>query len=629
MTTTRCIAGIVIAGAGCSAEPTRITTAPEVTYRGKVDVRPVPPGMGAVCGTRTPDGTPCSLTGFVFEDTNRDAVRQEGEPGIADVAVSNGLEVVTTGEDGSYVLPVFTQQGGTTIFVTKPAAFMVPVDGQNIPQFSYNYVPDGSPPLLFGGLEPSGPLPAQINFPMLATPLKNRFKVIVSGDTQPNSQEEIGFVRDTLVRDIAAAGTDDIEFLIVEGDLVSDELSFFPRFKEVMKLAHLPFYFVGGNHDIDWDATDDAFSFDTFRREFGPPYYSFELGQVHFIVLDDIHFPCTLELDNVDGRHGFCADPVGSPAFTAGLGPVQLEWLRNDLERVPLDKLVVLNMHVPLVSFLDQNQVKHQVHDTPAVYQLLQGRKALALSGHTHTFEHHRPGDLYAGWQTTFAAPHGPIPFPQIVTGAACGAWWQGAPADDGAPESIDRFGTPRGYLVFEFDGSDYSERFRATGQSPDKQMSVSLLSPTFREWDAAAVAWLRSDPATRGALPALPDASVVTTADVAGGVELVANVWNGSRESSVYVEFDDAAPLQMQRVQSSTGEGILSQLDPHAIRRQIAVGTVAALTRSSPHIWRLPLPELPLGAHSAHVRTVDVHGAVYEELIAFEVADVRPSLNP
>jgi hypothetical protein len=597
------------------------------TYRAKVDVRPAAPGSGTVCGPRTPDGTPCELRGFVFEDTNRDGVRQEGEPGIADVAVSNGLEIVSTAADGSYLLPVFTQPGGTTVFVTKPATFDVPVDAQNIPQFSYHHVPDGSPPLRFGGLPPSGPLPAEVNFPMLAAPLKNRFKVIVSGDTQPDSHEEIGFVRDTLVRDIAAAGTDDIEFLIVEGDLVGDQLPLFPRLKEVMKLTHLPFYFVGGNHDIDWDATDDAFSFDTFRREFGPPYYSFDQGQVHFVVLDDIHYPCTLESDNVDGRHGFCSDPVGSPAFTAGLGPVQLEWLRSDLERVPMDKLVVLNMHVPLVSFSDQNQVRHQVPDTPAVYRLLEGRKALALSGHTHTFEHHRPGDLYAGWQTTFAEPLGPTPFPQIVTGAACGGWWRGAPADDGAPESIDRFGTPRGYLTFEFDASDYTERFRATGQPPDKQMSVSLLSPTFREWDAAAIAWLRSDPATRGPLPVLPDASIVTAADVAGGVELVANVWNGSRESSVYVEFDSAAPLQMLRVQSSTGEGILSQLDPHAIRRQIAIGTQGSLTRSSPHIWRLPLPELAPGAHTARVRTVDVHGAVFDELMAFEITDLRPSL--
>src|SRR5688572_31118596 len=77
-------------------------------------------------------------------------------------------------------------------------------------------------------------LPSSTLFPyttLFRSPLKNRFKVIVSGDTQPETHEEVGFVRDTLVRDIAAAGTDDIEFLIVEGDLVGDQLPLFPRLR--------------------------------------------------------------------------------------------------------------------------------------------------------------------------------------------------------------------------------------------------------------------------------------------------------------------------------------------------------------------------------------------------------------
>src|SRR5687767_1380341 len=125
-----CIAGVLIAG--CSTDPTRMVMAEDATYRAKVAVRPAAPGSGTVCGTRTRDNTPCQLGGFVFEDTNRDGVRQEGEPGIANVAVSNGLEIVSTAPDGSYAVPVFTQLGGTTVFVTKPATYEVPVDAQNI-----------------------------------------------------------------------------------------------------------------------------------------------------------------------------------------------------------------------------------------------------------------------------------------------------------------------------------------------------------------------------------------------------------------------------------------------------------------------------------------------------------------
>lgn len=43
--------------------------------------------------------------GVVFNDRNRDGRRQRREGGIADVAVSNGREVVRTDSSGSYELP--------------------------------------------------------------------------------------------------------------------------------------------------------------------------------------------------------------------------------------------------------------------------------------------------------------------------------------------------------------------------------------------------------------------------------------------------------------------------------------------------------------------------------------------
>ena len=55
--------------------------------------------------------------GTVFLDANRNARLDEGESGVADVAVSNGREVVSTRPDGSYELPAYRDMN---LFITKP-----------------------------------------------------------------------------------------------------------------------------------------------------------------------------------------------------------------------------------------------------------------------------------------------------------------------------------------------------------------------------------------------------------------------------------------------------------------------------------------------------------------------------
>src|SRR5690606_8986629 len=106
------------------------------------------------------------------------------ETGYPDVAVSNGREVVLTDQSGRYELPAYDDM---TVFVTKPADWAVPLDENNIPQMAYQHKPAGSPPLRFGGLPPTGPLPAAINFPMVPTRPTDDFSCVVMGDTQPYS----------------------------------------------------------------------------------------------------------------------------------------------------------------------------------------------------------------------------------------------------------------------------------------------------------------------------------------------------------------------------------------------------------------------------------------------------------
>lgn len=583
------------------------------------------------------------VRGRVFHDRNRNGRLDASEHGIPGVSVSNGRDVVVTDKLGYYALPAMDLM---TVFVTKPSGYEVPVDEDNIPQFFYIHAPQGSPPEIqrFAGLEPTGPLPARINFPLIPSRVGHRFKAVVSGDPQPYSNNEISYVRDTLANELARIPN--AEFLIIEGDIMGDDLGLFPRFKNVMSIADLPVYMAPGNHDLDFDANSDDHSFDTFKREFGPTYYSFDVGKVHFVVLDNVVYPC----EPTRPELAFCQ----SKTYNGAISEQQMQWLSNDLAHVPMDRLIVLNMHIPLVSFIDRNSVQHSVDNRQALYALLEGRKVLSLAGHTHTLERFTPGEEEPGWGQ-------PTPFPQIIAGAASGSWWSGDFDEEGIPLSYQRLGAPRGYLIFEFDGSEYRDRFKATGKPADKQMSLSFLTPSFRGWYEQVRVWMEEDPDTRTEAPPvnlneIPDMGIVTYDDLHQGSYLMANVWNSSRRSRVTVQFDERAPVQAVRTRDMNAE---NTLDPFALRLQMNVLRYALQSTSgneraqgfemfrgfrrgpappqpesegrladqSNHLWQVAVPsDLTPGVHRVTVTTTEEDGHEFTESKTFEVMEDRPT---
>jgi hypothetical protein len=72
-----------------------------------------------------------SLRGIVFQDENLNGIRDQGEPGIAGVCVSNGKEVVQTNQAGEWTL---SAENVHSVFVIKPAHYAVPLNEDNIPQ---------------------------------------------------------------------------------------------------------------------------------------------------------------------------------------------------------------------------------------------------------------------------------------------------------------------------------------------------------------------------------------------------------------------------------------------------------------------------------------------------------------
>ena len=607
------------------------------------------------------DAASQTVTGVVFEDIDQDGARQDGEPGIEGVMVSNGREVVLTGADGAYSLPAYDNM---TVFVTEPAGYDVPVNDHLVPQFFYHHLPAGTPEeLRYGGLPATGPLPAAINFPMIPAEPTDAFSCVVMGDTQPYSNTEIGYVRDSIVIDLLAQDLASAECMILVGDVMGDDLDLLPRFLNIMSTVGLPQYYVHGNHDFDFDATTDEHSADSWRHLYGPTYFSFDIGQVHFVVLDNVIYPCTEEDAAAGDDRARCGNP-DDVVYNGRVSDRQMTWLENNLALVPEDKLIVLMHHIPFVSFIDSNTGRHQTDNVNDIYALIGDRPALSLSGHTHTLEQLVAGEWYQGWADKVGVER--LPFNHVITGAPSGNWWSQDFNVDGVPMSFARLGEPRGYMIFDFDGNGYTDRFYASNLPMDRQMSLSFNTPQFRTWYETLFAWTSEHSWEDGLIPPLTindldDTKLFTPAELAEGVHLAANVWNGSRHTEVEVRINGGDPVALTRTQDGDGEDIrqgAEYADPFALMRQLSVARYAfrstdgepraqgfelwqgarfgpgapqamqtwMLADQSMHLWTWQLPgDLPVGAHVAEVTATDRHGRSFTDHIAFEVREERP----
>ena len=607
---------------------------------------------------RQPGATSAVVTGVVFDDVNRDGVRQPNERGVAGVLVSNGLDVVRTDASGAYRLPV---RDDMSVFVIKPSGWRTPSDRRQVPQFAYQHKPAGSSKALrFGGLAPTGPLPTAINFPLVRADERGPLRLAVIGDSQTYSGTEIGFFRDSTVNDLLSDGPGAYDGLLYLGDVVGDDLDLLDRVLEVGSVLGAPQYLVHGNHDYDFDAVSDADSSDTWRRIFGPNYYAFEIGQAFVIVLDNVFFPCGPVEASSPGRQGCVSDE--RPGYNGRVDETQMRWLANLLAEVPRDRLVVIAHHIPLVSFVDGASPIHQTDNLPEIHKLLEGRRALSLSGHTHTTENLAPGEVFGGWQE--AVECGQLPFRHIIAGAASGAWYQGDVGIDGTPFALQRQGAPKGFLVLDLEGASYRETYYGANLGRQRQMWVSLSTPGFRRWYDALVDWKTTEPDQRDRVPPvnlndLPDTKLLTRADLDDGTFLTVNVWLGSRETRVTAQIGEAA-LTLERTQEGAGEPArvgVDFADPFSAPRQLQVGRFALESRSgewrnqgfelfrgttngpappqptpvlsdrSMHLWRVRLPAgLADGLHVVTVTAVDRHGRQSTERMAFEVRASRPA---
>ena len=312
-----------------------------------------------------------TLGGRVFHDLDGDGRAGPDEPGIAGVRVSNGRDVTLTDDRGAYELEV---NGDSIVFISKPAGYMTPLNAYRLPRFYYLHRPNGSPAgLRYAGIKPTGPLPERIDFALYRQEEPASFEAILFADTQPQTEEELDYIRDGVVSELV--GTD-AAFGMTMGDILFDDLSMFPRYNSIIATLGIPWYNVAGNHELNQFAPSDDYSLETFSNWYGPPYYAFEYANAVFVVLDDVRYR---------GAAPTPENPRAGGGYDAALGEAQLAWLEAELAHVPHDRLLVLAMHIPLMTRSDPRGVE----DRQALFDLLTDYPNLyAMAGHTHTTQH-------------------------------------------------------------------------------------------------------------------------------------------------------------------------------------------------------------------------------------------------
>src|SRR5690606_4692129 len=285
------------------------------------------------------------------------------------------------------------------------------------------------PDLKYGGI-PVQPLSCK-DFPLVSSGSETphggkRLKVAVFADPQVKSLVDVGYYRHDIVDTIRDGQTsrDDAPFDLglTLGDIVNDDLSLYPALNEVTASLATPWLHAPGNHDLDFDAGNDADSLLTFRNTYGPDTFAWEEQQASFIVLDDLVY-----------RPGL------KPAYIGGLREDQFGFLEAYLPTLPKDRLLVGGVRIPL--FEPDGRDTFRDADRERLFGLLGDfPHVLLLSAHSHTQQHvfHGAG---TGW-------HGARPLHEYNVGAACGAFWSGVKGADGIPDTTMADGTPNGYAM-------------------------------------------------------------------------------------------------------------------------------------------------------------------------------------
>ncbi|MCC4605086.1 calcineurin-like phosphoesterase C-terminal domain-containing protein [Xanthomonas campestris] len=484
------------------------------------------------------------VEGVVFEERDGAPGRGRDEPGLADVIVSNGQQLVRTDAQGHYRLPV---REGQTVFVIKPGDRNFVPNADGLPGFWRHYAPKGSPRRKYRGIAATGSSTGNWNFALTprAAAQDGGFEMLVFADSQTATLTDVDYYRRDIVAPIV--GKIPARLGTTLGDIVSDDLSLYPGLNAVTTQLGVPWFHVPGNHDLNLDAGDDLQSLDSWRAVYGPDTYAVEQANASFVFLDDVIYM-----------------PGSKPDYVGGLREDQFVFLQAYLAQLPRERLVVLGMHIPLFDAAPgQETFRHA--DRRRLFALLEEfAHVLVLSAHSHTQRQVEHG-ADEGWA-------GAQPLHEYNVGAACGAFWSGVKDADGIPDTTMSDGTPNGYAVLKVaPGGDYTLAYHAARAADDAQLALH------------APKVLR-----QGAYPAW-------------GV--YANVFMGQDDTTVEMRIDNGAWQPMKRQERPDPRLLAESVRDDAADALRGYDRSPEATPST-HLWRGALPtRLAVGEHTVEVR--------------------------
>lgn len=367
----------------------------------------------------------------------------EGQ-GVAGAVISDGEQVVVTDAAGAYTMHSSKQCG--YVFLSIPSGYEVEADGI-IPRHFVS-VTRGK------GLE-------QADFHLKKVD-NSRYTLLVLNDihlSNTAADEDIRQFWEKFVPDYREMmqTTEGKLYGLTVGDMTTDSRWYrnnygLPEYlKEMERIPSIPLFHSMGNHDNDpkgkWTPEEwDSVAVKTYRRVVGPSYYSFNLGKVHYVMLDNLVY--------------LGPRKVGKKTrwdFRVEIDAVQMDWLAKDLQYVDRATPLVICMHAPMwksgkleegdpiliSAFTDEQNARRLLS------LVKKFKRVHILSGHTHVNRHYN--------YSKRITEHNNI--------AVAASSWK---LDGEGRRHLSKDGTPGGYAIYWVDGKQIEWSYKALGRPID-----------------------------------------------------------------------------------------------------------------------------------------------------------------
>ena len=459
---------------------------------------------------------------LVMEDYNVTGVVM-GSDGklLKDVVVSDGEHCVKTTVTGRFYLNV---DPATTKFihVSTPSGYMPPVES-GLPRF-YKLLSDFTPS---NGVYDCG------TFTLNPVANPDRFTLLVSADPQPRSSaywsiDRVAFYSLDVCEDyytdlneVASNISGQQVYGVCLGDIVHEDMGLFANYVSGISGFSFPTYNIIGNHDHNpAAATDEAGSVE-FESYFGPCSYSFNLGQLHCIVLDDLIMEKNPENSNKLTKSGH------------GLTDRIWAWLQADLSYIPKTTKLMVFAHAPMFKLENGNERTNTSNH---------GRDYGALLN-SYPEVHAWGGDSHCSFNYIYPTTHRNKNTQVHTLARSTGELWTNEYLANG---------TPRGFTIVEVDGNDISWHFHpnkyqtATWVGNLNSPSYSAPSYTYRDWNynASGIAVMKDGSGTLSdayQMHAYPKGSY-------GDEYVYVNVflWDARWENPVFTPAGGGTPIEM-----------------------------------------------------------------------------------